>query len=83
MHALTRASRTALEMRLQPALTAATRSLLNTAKLMEDNPLGLRRKELESIERLVDKVGRMDLHAGHGAGHDALLTRLVRLQRPE
>jgi regulator of protease activity HflC (stomatin/prohibitin superfamily) len=63
--------------------TAATRSLLNTAKLMEDNPLLLRLKELESIERLVEKVGRIDLHAGDGAGLDALLTRLVRLQRPE
>src|SRR4029077_10335417 len=31
--------------------TAATRSLLNTAKLMEDNPLLLRLKELESLER--------------------------------
>src|ERR1700678_4446956 len=48
--------------------TAATRSLLNTAKLMEDNPLLLRLKELESIERLVEKVGRIDLHAGEGAG---------------
>jgi hypothetical protein len=36
-----------------------------------------------SIERLVEKVGRIDLHAGEGAGLDALLTRLVRLQRPE
>jgi regulator of protease activity HflC (stomatin/prohibitin superfamily) len=62
--------------------TAATRSLLNTAKLMEENPLLLRLKELESIERLVEKVGRIDLHAGDGAGFDALLTRLVRLQRP-
>jgi regulator of protease activity HflC (stomatin/prohibitin superfamily) len=35
--------------------TAATRSLLNTAKLMEDNPLLLRLKELESIERLVER----------------------------
>jgi hypothetical protein len=43
--------------------TAATRSL-NTAKLMEENPLLLRLKELESIERLVEKVGRIDLHAG-------------------
>ena len=39
--------------------------------------------ELESIERLVEKVGRIDLHAGDSAGLDALLTRLVRLQRPE
>jgi regulator of protease activity HflC (stomatin/prohibitin superfamily) len=63
--------------------TAATRSLLNTAKLMEDNPLLLRLKELESIERLVEKVGRIDLHAGDGAGFDALLTKLVRLKADE
>jgi regulator of protease activity HflC (stomatin/prohibitin superfamily) len=63
--------------------TAATRSLLNTAKLMEENPLLLRLKELESIERLVEKVGRIDLHAGDGAGFDALLTKLVRLKADE
>ncbi|HEY2136414.1 MAG TPA: slipin family protein, partial [Xanthobacteraceae bacterium] len=63
--------------------TAATRSLLNTAKLMEDNPLLLRLKELESIERLVEKVGRIDLHAGQGQGFDAMLTDLVRLKAPE
>jgi regulator of protease activity HflC (stomatin/prohibitin superfamily) len=63
--------------------TAATRSLLNTAKLMEENPLLLRLKELESIERLVEKVGRIDLHAGDGAGLDALLTKLVRFKAPE
>ena len=63
--------------------TAATRSLLNTAKLMEDNPLLLRLKELESLERLVEKVGRIDLHAGEGAGLDALLTKLVRLKAPD
>ena len=63
--------------------TAATRSLLNTAKLMEDNPLLLRLKELESLERLVEKVGRIDLHAGEGQGLDALLSKLVRLKAPE
>ena len=63
--------------------TAATRSLLNTARLMEENPLLLRLKELESLERLVEKVGRIDLHAGEGQGLDALLTRLVRLKAPE
>jgi len=63
--------------------TAATRSLLNTARLMEENPLLLRLKELESLERLVEKVGRIDLHAGHGQGLDALLTQLVRLKSPE
>ncbi|PWE77883.1 membrane protease subunit, stomatin/prohibitin [Bradyrhizobium sp. SUTN9-2] len=63
--------------------TAATRSLLNTARLMEENPLLLRLKELESLERLVEKVGRIDLHAGEGQGLDALLTRLVRLKAHE
>ena len=63
--------------------TAATRSLLNTAKLMEDNPLLLRLKELESLERLVEKVGKIDLHAGEGAGLDALLNKLVRLKADE
>jgi regulator of protease activity HflC (stomatin/prohibitin superfamily) len=63
--------------------TAATRSLLNTAKLMEENPLLLRLKELESLERLVEKVGRIDLHAGEGQGFDALLSKLVRLKAPE
>jgi hypothetical protein len=60
--------------------TAATRSLLNTARLMEDNPLLLKLKELEALERLVEKVGRIDLHAGNGGGgFDALLTKLYRL----
>ena len=63
--------------------TAATRSLLNTAKLMEENPLLLRLKELESLERLVEKVGRIDLHAGDGSGLDALLNKLVRLKPAE
>jgi regulator of protease activity HflC (stomatin/prohibitin superfamily) len=60
--------------------TAATRSLLNTARLMEDNPLLLRLKELEALERLVEKVGRIDLHAGTGGGGlDALLNKLYSL----
>lgn len=62
--------------------TAATRSLLNTARLMEDNPLLLRLKELEALERLVEKVGRIDLHAGEGAGGlQALLSNLYRLEK--
>jgi regulator of protease activity HflC (stomatin/prohibitin superfamily) len=60
--------------------TAATRSLLNTSKLMENNPLLLRLKELEALEKLVEKVGRIDLHAGAGSGgFDALLTNLYKL----
>lgn len=62
--------------------TASTRSLLNTAKLMEDNPLLLRLKELEALERLVEKVDRIDLHTGAGAGgFDALLQNLFKLGR--
>jgi hypothetical protein len=63
--------------------TAATRSLLNTAKPMEDNPLLLRLKELKSLERLVEKVGRIDLHAGEGQGLDVLLNKLMRLKASE
>jgi regulator of protease activity HflC (stomatin/prohibitin superfamily) len=62
--------------------TAATRSLLNTSKLMEDNPLLLRLKELEALEKLVEKVGRIDLHAGSGSGgFEALLQNLYKLSR--
>jgi hypothetical protein len=50
---------------------------------MEENPLLLRLKELESLERLVEKVGRIDLHAGEGRGLDALLTGLVRMKADE
>ena len=61
--------------------TAATRSLLNTSKLMENNPLLLRLKELEALEKLVEKVGRIDLHTGSGSqGFDALLTNLVQIK---
>src|SRR6202000_363429 len=59
--------------------TAATRSLLNTAKLIESNPLLMRLKELEALEKLVEKVGRIDLHASDGGGFDALLDNLYRL----
>ena len=64
---------------LAPIVTAATRSLLNTAKLMEDNPLLLRLKELESLEKLVEKIGRVELHASDGKGLEAMLKDLFRL----
>ena len=44
--------------------TAATRSLLNTAKLMEDNPLLVRLKELETLERVAEKVGKITVVDG-------------------
>lgn len=43
---------------------ASTRSLLNTAKLMEENPVLYRLKELEYLERICDSVGSISLHGG-------------------
>ncbi|MEO1241667.1 MAG: slipin family protein [Pseudomonadota bacterium] len=60
--------------------TAATRSLLNTARLMEDNPTLLRLKELEALERVTDNIGRVDVHASSGEGLNAVLDKLVTLQ---
>lgn len=59
--------------------TAATRSLLNTAKLMEDNPTLLRLKELEAVERVTEKIGRVDVHTGQ-SGLGAVLDQLVSLK---
>lgn len=60
--------------------TAATRSLLNTAKLMEDNPTLLRLKELEALERVTEKIGRIDVHASSGEGLHAIVDKLVTLR---
>jgi regulator of protease activity HflC (stomatin/prohibitin superfamily) len=59
--------------------TAATRSLLNTAKLMEDNPTLLRLKELEALERVTEKIGRIDVHTGQ-QGLGGVLDQLVSLK---
>ncbi len=56
--------------------TAATRSLLNTAKLMEDNPILLRLKELEALEKVSEKVGSVIV----GNGMDGVLDDLVRIK---
>ncbi len=44
--------------------TAATRSLLNTAKLMEENPTLLRLKELETLEKITEKVDKLTVFGG-------------------
>ena len=44
--------------------TAATRSLLNTAKLMEANPTLLRLKEIEALEKVVEKVDSISVFNG-------------------
>lgn len=43
---------------------ASTRSLLNTAKLMEDNPTLMRLKELEYLERICDRVDSISVSGG-------------------
>ncbi len=45
---------------------ASTRSLLNTAKLMEENKTLFKLKELEYLERICDKVGNISLNGGKG-----------------
>ncbi|GAA0476778.1 slipin family protein [Parasphingorhabdus litoris] len=44
--------------------TNATRSLLNTAKVMADNPVMLRLKELEALESIAGKVDRLTVNNG-------------------
>ena len=40
---------------------ASTRSLLNTAKLMEENPTLYKLKELEYVERICENVGNINI----------------------
>lgn len=41
--------------------TASTRSLLNTAKLMEDNAMLYKLKEMEYVEKIAEKVGAITI----------------------
>ena len=45
--------------------TASTRSLLNTAKLMEENEILYRLKELEMMERIFEKVGSVNVNGSN------------------
>ena len=49
------------------------RSLLNTARLMEENPTLLRLKELETLEKVTEKVGSLTVYGGL----EGVLTKLV------
>ena len=44
--------------------TAATRSLHNTAKLMEGNPTLMRLKELEVLENVTQRIGNINVYSG-------------------
>lgn len=53
--------------------TAATRNLLNTARLMQESPLVVRLKELETLEKLAGKVEKISVYSGV----DGLMRNLV------
>ncbi|MEM8814496.1 MAG: slipin family protein [Pseudomonadota bacterium] len=57
--------------------TNATRSLLNTAKVMESNGVALRLKELETLEKVTENVGNLSVVGGL----DALLDGLVKIKQ--
>jgi regulator of protease activity HflC (stomatin/prohibitin superfamily) len=58
--------------------TAATRSLLNTARLMEDNPTLMRLKELETLEKVTEKIGQMTVFGGL----EGVMKDVVKIQLP-
>lgn len=45
--------------------TASTRSLLNTAKLMEENEMLYKLKEMEYVEKIADKINSISLSGGN------------------
>lgn len=51
--------------------TASVRSMLNTAKLMEENPTLWKLKEMEYVEKIADKVGEITI-----SGKDNVLNQL-------
>lgn len=51
--------------------TASTRNLLNTAKLMEDNPMLFKLKEMEYVEKIAEKVSSISVN-GNGVLIDQL-----------
>lgn len=72
LHFFTSCPRTARISALPP-----TRSMLNTAKVIEDNPVALRLKELEVLERIAEKIDRIQVNGSL----DSILTDLIRLNR--
>ena len=54
--------------------TASTRSLLNTAKLMEDNAMLWKLKEMEYVEKIADKIGEITVN-----GNSALVDQLKQI----
>lgn len=55
----------------------ATRSLLNTARLIEESPVLMRLKELEALEKVTEKVDKLTVFGGL----DGLMKQLVSLKQ--
>ncbi|HEX5755558.1 MAG TPA: slipin family protein [Arenimonas sp.] len=54
----------------------ATRSLLNTAKLVDESPVLMRLKELETLEKITEKIDKLTVFGGL----DGVLKQLVTLK---
>jgi len=57
--------------------TASTRSLLNTAKLMEDNAMLFKLKEMEYVEKIADKINSISV-----SGNGMLIEQLKQIFTP-
>ncbi len=49
--------------------------MLNTAKVIENNPVALRLKELEVLERIAEKIDRIQVNGSL----DSILTDLIKI----
>lgn len=58
--------------------TASTRSLLNTAKLMEDNVMLWKLKEMEYVEKIADKISNISVN-----GNGMLIEQLKQIFVPQ
>ena len=58
--------------------TASTRSLLNTAKLMEDNAMLWKLKEMEYVEKIADKISNISV-----SGNGVLIEQLKQIFVPQ
>jgi regulator of protease activity HflC (stomatin/prohibitin superfamily) len=58
--------------------TASTRSLLNTAKLMEDNSMLFKLKEMEYVEKIADKINNISV-----SGNGQLIEQLKQIFSPQ
>jgi hypothetical protein len=58
--------------------TASTRSLLNTAKLMEENAMLWKLKEMEYVEKIADKISNISVN-----GNGALIEQLKQIFVPQ